>query len=67
MNTSDKRTLYRSRRDRIVAGICGGLADYFGISASRIRIALLLLILLAGLSLWVYLILWLIVPPEPQR
>lgn len=63
----NKRPLYRSRKERIIAGICGGLAEYFGLSVSKLRIALVVLILLGGLSLWVYLILWLIIPQAPQR
>ncbi|WP_417015641.1 PspC domain-containing protein [Alistipes sp.] len=66
MDETCKRHLYRSRRERIIAGVCGGLADFFGINVSRIRIALLLLILFGGLSLWVYIILWLIVPQDPS-
>ena len=67
MTATQKRHLYRSRNERIIAGICGGLADYFGLKVFNVRLALLLLILFAGLSLWVYIILWLIVPLEPNR
>lgn len=66
MTANNNRHLYRSRQDRIIAGICGGLADYFGLDASKLRIALLVLILLGGLSLWVYIILWLVVPQNPK-
>ncbi len=67
MTANQKRHLYRSRNERIIAGICGGLAEYFGLKVFNVRLALLLLILFAGLSLWVYIILWLIVPLEPNR
>lgn len=63
--TNDKK-LYRTR-DGILAGVCGGLAEFFGLDASLIRIATLILILFGGLSIWVYIILWLIVPKAPQR
>lgn len=63
--TNDKR-LYRTR-DGILAGVCGGLAEFFGLDVSLIRIATLILILFGGLSIWVYIILWLIVPKAPQR
>ena len=53
--------------DGIIAGVCGGLADFFGLDPSLIRIATLILILFGGLSLWVYIILWLIVPKAPKR
>ena len=67
MTANNRHQLYSSRDERIIAGICGGLAEFFGLEVSRIRLALLLLILFAGLSLWVYIILWLIVPLEPNR
>lgn len=67
MTAYDNRHLYRSRDERIIAGICGGLAEFFGLEVSRIRLAVLLLLLFGGLSLWAYLILWLIVPEAPLR
>lgn len=67
MTANNNRRLYRSRQERIIAGICGGLADFFGLNVSRVRLILLLLILFAGLSVWVYIVLWLVVPLEPQR
>ena len=67
MTANNNRHLYRSRDERIIAGVCGGLADYFGLDVSKLRIALLVLILIGGLSLWVYIILWLIVPKAPKR
>lgn len=59
--TTTRQKLYRSD-DRIIAGVCGGLAEYFGLDISMVRLATLLLILFGGLSLWVYIILWIIVP-----
>ena len=55
------------RPDGIIAGVCGGLAEFFGLDVSLIRIATLILILFGGLSIWVYIILWLIVPKAPKR
>ena len=66
MATNNTKRLYRVRGG-IIAGVCGGLAEFFGLDASLIRIATLILILFGGLSLWVYIILWLIVPKEPKR
>jgi len=56
--------LYRSD-DRILAGVCGGLADYFGLDRSLVRVATLIGIVFLGLSIWVYILLWLIVPEAP--
>ena len=61
------KKLYRIRTGRKILGVCGGLADFFGLDPSLIRIATLILILFGGLSLWVYIILWLIVPKAPKR
>lgn len=63
---SNANKLYRTP-DGIIAGVCGGLAEFFGLDPSLIRIATLLLILFGGLSLWVYIILWVIVPKAPKR
>ncbi len=64
--TADNRKLYRSS-DGIVAGVCGGIAEFFGLEASRVRLAALVLMLFGGLSLWVYIILWIIMPKGPKR
>ena len=60
------RTLYRSRGDRMVAGVAGGLADYFGIDPTVVRIAIVLLALVTnGGVLIAYLIMAIVVPEEP--
>lgn len=59
------RRLYRSRTNRSIAGLCGGTAQFFGIDPTLVRIVTLLLIFLGGLSIWVYILLWIIVPEEP--
>jgi phage shock protein C len=61
----DKR-LYRSRDNRIVAGVCGGLAEHFNVDPIVFRIILVILLLPGGLpGLIPYLILWLIIPENP--
>jgi phage shock protein C len=58
-----KHALRRSRRNRIVAGVCGGLGEFFGISAFWFRLAFFLLILPGGVpGLLVYTIFWVIMP-----
>ena len=61
MKKSHKK-LYRSRKDRMLAGVCGGLGDYFGIDTTWVRLIFILLLLLGGSTLLVYLVMWLIVP-----
>ena len=61
------RRLYRSRTDRSVAGVCGGIAEFFGADSTLIRLATILLVLFGGLSLWAYIILWIVIPEGPSR
>lgn len=63
-----ERKLYRSATDKKVAGVCGGLAEYFGAAdVTWIRLIAALLILLGGLSFWVYIICWIVIPQGPAR
>jgi len=59
------RRLYRSRTNRKIAGVCGGLGAYFNIDPVFIRIVWVVLILGAGVGLLAYLICWLVIPNEP--
>jgi len=61
--TNSKNELRRSRRKRIIAGVCGGLGEFFGISAFWFRLGFLILLLPGGLpGLIPYLILWIVIP-----
>jgi len=67
MNTERPyKKLYRSRRDRMIAGVCGGLADYFGVDPTWVRLIFILFFFLGGSALLVYIIMWLIVPVSPD-
>ena len=58
-----RKALRRSRRNRMIAGVCGGLGEFFGISAIWFRLAFLLALLPGGIpGFLLYLILWIIVP-----
>ena len=59
------KKLRRSRRNRSIAGVCGGLAEYLGADATLLRLVTLFLILFGGLSIWAYVILWIAIPEEP--
>ena len=60
------RTWYRSRTNRRIAGVCGGLADEFGISVTVLRLAFVLAALMSwGVGLVVYLALWVVMPYRP--
>lgn len=65
MNTSTNHALRRSRHNRVLAGVCGGLAEFFGISAFWFRLGFFLLFLPGGLpGLLIYVLMWIIVPSE---
>lgn len=59
----DKK-LRRSRTDRSIAGVCGGLAQFLGIDSTAVRVAMALLVLFGGMSLIIYLVMWLLIPEE---
>jgi phage shock protein C len=58
--------LYRSRSDRMLSGVCGGLGQYLGIDSTLVRLIFVLLTLGQGIGALVYLALWLIVPLEGE-
>jgi len=63
--SSTRRSLRRSRSNRVIAGVAGGFSDFFGIDAIWFRILLILAFLPGGVpGLAIYLILWLIIPSE---
>ena len=64
MSPTAKR-LYRSRSDRRIAGVCGGLAEYFGIDPALVRIVFVILAL-TGVGLITYAIFWIAVPSSPR-
>jgi phage shock protein C len=57
--------LYRSKTNRKLAGVCGGLAQYFNLDATLIRVLFVVLAVLGGSGLVLYLAMWIIVPNEP--
>ena len=62
---TDGKRLYRSRTNRKIAGVCGGVGAYFGLDPTLLRLVWALLILLGGTGLLAYLICWLVIPLEP--
>jgi phage shock protein PspC (stress-responsive transcriptional regulator) len=62
---TEPRRLYRSRSDRVIGGVCGGLAQFFTIDATIIRLLFVFAALFGGTSLLVYLVMFLVVPEEP--
>ena len=56
--------LYRSRIDRTIAGVCGGLAKYFDIDPTLVRVLFVVSIFIGGGGIIAYIILWIVVPEE---
>lgn len=63
---SSEKRLIRSRGNRVIAGVCGGLGEYFGIDPVVMRIIWLVLLLGFGTGLLAYLICWLVIPNAPE-
>jgi len=59
------KRLYRSKNEKMIAGVCGGLAVYFGLDPTIVRLIFLLLLFAPPSGILIYLILWLITPLEP--
>ncbi len=60
-----KKKLYKSVDDKILFGVCGGIAEYFGIDSTLVRLIWAVSIVLFGLGFWVYILAVLIMPREP--
>lgn len=59
------RRLFRSRKNRMIAGICGGLGDYLGIDPTVVRLVCILLIVFSfGAAIIAYLLAWILIPEE---
>lgn len=56
------KKLYRSKTDRHIGGVCGGLAEYFNIDSTIVRLLFVLGLLLVGGTFWAYIILWVVIP-----
>jgi phage shock protein C len=61
------RRLYRSGKDKILGGVCGGLGEYFGVDPVLFRILFVLLALGWGFGILLYIICWIIIPRNPEQ
>ncbi len=60
-----EKKLMRSTTDKMIAGVCGGLAEYLEIDPVIVRIAFVVFALLGGPGILVYIILWIVMPEAP--
>jgi phage shock protein C len=61
------KRLYRSRNDKMIAGVCGGIAEYFDIDPVIVRLVTVLLLFANGIGLIMYIIAWIFVPENPEQ
>lgn len=61
-----RKRIYRSEYDRKLAGVCGGIADYFDVDSTVIRLAFLFMVLAWGTGLMFYIVAALIIPNESE-
>ena len=59
------KRLYRSRKDAKIAGVCGGIASYFDVDPTLIRLLAVLTIFFGGSGIIAYILAWIIIPLEP--
>ena len=60
-----QKKLYRSRTDKKIFGVCGGLAKYFNVDPTIVRVVAVASLFVGTLGFWVYIILALVAPVEP--
>jgi phage shock protein C len=62
---SNTNVLRRSRRNRVLAGVCGGLSEFFGISAFWFRLGFFIAFIPGGVpGILLYILMWIIIPPQ---
>ncbi|HEV2242941.1 MAG TPA: PspC domain-containing protein [Streptosporangiaceae bacterium] len=67
-NVNGSKTLVRTRDGRIVAGVCSGLAEYFGLDANLIRVIVAVLtVFTGGVGALAYLAAWVVIPEEGEK
>jgi phage shock protein C len=65
--SNEVKRLYRSRKERMLGGVCGGLGEYLSIDATIIRLIFVITALWGGAGIIVYIAMLLVVPEEPQE
>jgi len=58
------KKLYRSETDKMIGGVCGGIAEYFDIDSTIVRLIFALIVISGGTGLVLYVILWIVVPTK---
>jgi len=58
------KRLYRSSSNKVIGGVCGGIAEFFGIETTWVRLAMAVLAVIGGTGVLVYAVLWLFLPDD---
>ncbi len=61
-----RKKLYRSRRDKMLGGVCAGIAEYFGIDTTLVRLIFAFMFFGMGIGFLPYLVMWIVIPEEPD-
>ncbi|MDF7627053.1 PspC domain-containing protein [Leuconostocaceae bacterium ESL0723] len=61
-----KKQFARSTSNRVLGGVLGGIADYFGWDANIVRLVFIVSILAGGVTPWLYLLAWIFIPNDKQ-
>jgi phage shock protein C len=61
------KRLYRSGREKILGGVCGGIGEYLNVDPTLIRLLWILISLAYGMGILLYIIMWIIVPRNPRH
>lgn len=67
VNLTMNKKLYRSRKDYMIAGVCGGIAEYFEIDSTLVRLLAVLVVLIGGAGVVAYIIAWIVIPKNPDQ
>jgi phage shock protein C len=59
--------LYRSTKDYMIGGVCGGIAEYFKIDSTLVRLLAVLIVLFGGAGVVAYIIGWIVIPKNPEQ
>ena len=63
----ENRKLSRNSMNRVIGGVCSGLAEFFGLDVALVRIAFVIAFMFASFGFWLYIILWIVLPVEGQQ
>ena len=63
----ENRKLSRNTMNKVIGGVCSGLANFFGLDVALVRIAFVIAFMFASFGFWLYIILWIVLPVDGQQ